>query len=32
MSIVSYQRNGEFKLYRIEENKREEYYEPLLHY
>jgi site-specific DNA-methyltransferase (cytosine-N4-specific) len=30
LRLVSYQRNGEFKLYRIEENKREEYYEPLL--
>ena len=30
LRLVSYQRNGEFKLYRIEEEKREHYYEPLL--
>jgi tRNA G10 N-methylase Trm11 len=30
LRLVSYQRNGEFKLYRIPAEKRNEYYEPLL--
>ena len=30
LRLVSYQRNGEFKLYRIPSEKREEFYEPLL--
>jgi len=30
LRLVSYQRNGEFKLYRIPPEKRNEYYEPLL--
>jgi len=30
LRLVSYQRNGEFKLYRIPAEKRNDYYEPLL--
>jgi site-specific DNA-methyltransferase (cytosine-N4-specific) len=29
LRLVSYQRNGEFKLYRIPQDKRHDYYEPL---
>ena len=30
LRLVSFQRNGEFKQYRIEEEKRKDFYEPLL--